>query len=139
MALSLLFKICVICLHTVKWLNCSIWPINGILTGTTTPGQSVAEINGNQEVLHIFQSSRTSAYQLQFSIIRRTLVLFDPWTEPKQILLIQVRVELGVRIKEWCLTIRWFRITSQTHVGGESLTPSVEIQSAYTIDPADWA
>ena len=34
-------------------------PIDGTLTGTTTPGQSVPEINGNEGVLHIPQSSKT--------------------------------------------------------------------------------
>ena len=44
-----------------KWLNSSIWPIDGILTGTTTPGQSGPESNGNKEVFHIFQISQTGA------------------------------------------------------------------------------
>ena len=51
----------VICLHTVKWLNSSIWPIDWTQTDTTTPGQSGAESNGNQRVLHITQSSKTEA------------------------------------------------------------------------------
>ena len=37
-----------ICWHTVKWLNWSIWPIDGILTSITTPGQSGAGSNGNE-------------------------------------------------------------------------------------------
>ena len=40
-------------LHTVKWLNRSIWPIVGIQTGTTTPGQSIPGNNGNRGALHI--------------------------------------------------------------------------------------
>ena len=36
-----------------KWLNSSIWPIDRILTGTTTLIQSVPENNGNEGVLHI--------------------------------------------------------------------------------------
>ena len=47
----------VICLHTVKLLNSSIWPINEILTGTTTPDQSGPGSNGN-EWFHNPQSSR---------------------------------------------------------------------------------
>ena len=31
-----------------KWLNSSIWPIDGILTGTTTPDQSEPESKGNE-------------------------------------------------------------------------------------------
>ena len=42
-----------------KWLNISIWSIDGTLTGTTTPGQSKPGSNGNEEVLYIPQSSRT--------------------------------------------------------------------------------
>ena len=36
-----------------KWLNSSIWAIVGTLTGTTTPGQSESESNGNERALHI--------------------------------------------------------------------------------------
>ena len=43
----------VICSHTVKWLNCSIWPIDGTLIGTTTPSQSGLENNGNEGIFHI--------------------------------------------------------------------------------------
>ena len=49
----------VICLHIVKWLNSSILSIHETLTGTTTPGQSGAGINGNERVFHFLQSSRT--------------------------------------------------------------------------------
>ena len=41
-----------------KLLNSSIWPIDGTLTGTNTPSLSVPGNNGNEEVLHILQSSR---------------------------------------------------------------------------------
>ena len=37
-----------------KELNISIWPIDGILIGTTNQGQSGPWSNGNEEVLHIF-------------------------------------------------------------------------------------
>ena len=37
--------------------NSSIWPIDRILSGATTLGQSGPWSNGNEEVLHIFQSS----------------------------------------------------------------------------------
>ena len=37
-----------------NFLNISIWLIDKILTGTTTPGQSGLGSNGNEGVLHIF-------------------------------------------------------------------------------------
>ena len=49
------------CLYTVKWLNSSIWSKDGTLRGTAIPGQREPGINGNEGVLHIFQSSRTEA------------------------------------------------------------------------------
>ena len=42
-----------------KWLNNSIWPIDGTQTGTTTPSQGGPRSNGNEGVLHISQSSKT--------------------------------------------------------------------------------
>ena len=36
----------------------SIYPIDGTLTGTTTPGQSGPGSNGGEWVLHILQTSR---------------------------------------------------------------------------------
>ena len=42
-----------------KWLNTSIRPIDGILAGTITQGQSGSESNRNDEVPHITLSSRT--------------------------------------------------------------------------------
>ena len=45
-------------MHTGKWLNSSIWPIDQTLTGTTTPGQSGRGGNGKESVLHIPQNSR---------------------------------------------------------------------------------
>ena len=38
-----------------------MWPIDGTLTGTTTPGQSEPESNGNEGLLHIPQSFNTVA------------------------------------------------------------------------------
>ena len=43
----------VICLHTVKWSNSSIWPIDGALTDQSRPGS-----NDNERILHIPQGSR---------------------------------------------------------------------------------
>ena len=46
-----------ICLHTV----CSIWSIDRILSGATTPRQRGLGRRGNEEVLHIPQISKTDA------------------------------------------------------------------------------
>ena len=43
----------VICFHTVKLLNSSIWPIDMTLTVTTTLGQSGPGSNSNEGVLHV--------------------------------------------------------------------------------------
>ena len=53
-----------------KRLNCSIWPKDGNLTGTTTLGQSEYESNGNERVLHIPQTARL---EIQYNVILRTL------------------------------------------------------------------
>ena len=57
----LVFKTCLfnifICLHTVKCSNNSIWPIDGTLSGSTTPGQSRHGSNVYEEVLYILKSS----------------------------------------------------------------------------------
>ena len=42
-------------------LNRSIQPIDGTLTGTTTPDQSRSANNGNHQVFHILHSSRIEA------------------------------------------------------------------------------
>ena len=42
-----------------KWLNSSIWPIDGTLTGATSPDQSETRSNSNEGVLCTCQSSRT--------------------------------------------------------------------------------
>ena len=39
----------------------SIWPIDRILSGATTPGLSGSGSNGNERVLHIPQNLRTEA------------------------------------------------------------------------------
>ena len=47
-----------------KWLNISIWPIDETLKGTTTPGQSGPENNGNEGVFHILKSFSIGAAPL---------------------------------------------------------------------------
>ena len=44
---------------SLKWN--SIWSIDGILNGATTPGQSRPGNNHSEEALHILKSSRTGA------------------------------------------------------------------------------
>ena len=44
--------------NNYKWLNSTIWPIDGTLTGTTTLGQSRPESDGYEEVLYIPQTLR---------------------------------------------------------------------------------
>ena len=51
-----------------KWLNITIWPIDGTLTSTTNPGQSGPGSNGNEGVFYIPQSSSLT--------IRCSLVLY---------------------------------------------------------------
>ena len=42
-------------LHTVKWLNSFILPIDGTLAGAATPGQNEPGSNDNEGVLYIPQ------------------------------------------------------------------------------------
>ena len=48
-----------ICLHTFKCLNSSVWFIDETLTGSTTRCQSGPGRIGNKGILHIPQNSRT--------------------------------------------------------------------------------
>ena len=52
-------SILLIYLYTVKWLNITVWLIDGTLTSTATQGQRGPWSNGNEEVLHIPKISRT--------------------------------------------------------------------------------
>ena len=56
----------VICLHIVKCLNSSIWPIDETLSGTATPGQSGRASDEDEWVFHIPQSSETEASQTDY-------------------------------------------------------------------------
>ena len=44
--------------------------------------------------------------QLQFTVKSRTLFLFDPYIVAKQVLSLQVRVNLGVMPKKWYFTFQ---------------------------------
>ena len=48
-------------MHSNKLLNSSIWPIDGTQKGTTYSGQIGPGVKGNEEVVHIPQSSWTKA------------------------------------------------------------------------------
>ena len=54
--------------------NSSMWPIDRTWSGATTPGQSGPGSNGNEEVLHIPQSSKTRASTSESFVISRTLI-----------------------------------------------------------------
>ena len=64
------FKVTII---TSKRLNSSIWPIDGTLTGTSSPNQSGPESNSHEGVLHILQILRVEPHHLmRISVILRT-------------------------------------------------------------------
>ena len=57
-----------------KTLTYSIWPIDGILSGTIVAGQCGPGSNGYEEVLYISQTPRLkSHHHMQFNVITRTL------------------------------------------------------------------
>ena len=49
------------CFHHIKWLNCSIWPIDGNLTDTTTLDQSGLGTNDNERALQFPKSFKSEA------------------------------------------------------------------------------
>ena len=59
LTLVIVFSICGF--KSSKWFSSSIWPIDEIATGATTPGQSGPVSNSNEEVIHISCLSRTGA------------------------------------------------------------------------------
>ena len=62
-------------MHSVNWLNRSIWLTIGTLPDTMTPSPSGPGCYGNVVILHIPQSLRLEVhYQMQFTIISRTPV-----------------------------------------------------------------
>ena len=62
-------------MRTVKWFNSFIRSIDVTLAGTTTPSQSGPESNCNEEILHIFQSSRTGTSPLDSLVTYQGLSL----------------------------------------------------------------
>ena len=52
-------------------MTSSTWPVDGILKGTTNPGQIGPESNGNDRVLHIPETLGLKPYlQMQFSVFK---------------------------------------------------------------------
>ena len=63
-----------------EWLNSSIFPVDGILVGTTTPVQSGTRSNGNERVIHVPKSFRTGALSsLQGGLIYLKSYLTHSW------------------------------------------------------------
>ena len=58
----------VICLHTVKMSNSSIWPIDRTLSGATIPGLGGSGSYCNEVVLHIPQTSSFTGASLSDSL-----------------------------------------------------------------------
>ena len=48
-------------MHSVKWSNSSIWPIDGTITCTTVLGHSGPRSDGDEGVLYISQNSKSGA------------------------------------------------------------------------------
>ena len=67
-------------MHTVKWLNNSIWPIDRTITGANTLGQSGPGSNDNEGVTHIFQKSRAGASPSDlFSVISEHILVGESY------------------------------------------------------------
>ena len=71
-----------------RWLNSLILPIDGALTGTTTPGQSEPGSNGNKGVLYILESSRVEASPSDglvsypgYSLWKGSLIPLQRWSQ----------------------------------------------------------
>ena len=69
-------------MYIVKWLNSSIWSVDGTLTGTTTLGQSRPGSNGNKRVLHTPQSSWTGASTSDCLVSYQGHLLTGKWRVP---------------------------------------------------------
>ena len=106
-----------ISLHTVKWLNSSIWPIDWTLTGATPLVKSGPGSNGNEGVPRILQN--WSFTVRLFSVLSRTLV------------------GVGLTHQQRC---SWRTPQSQLTgmlIAGRMSYPSAEVQLAYFTAPAD--
>ena len=87
-----------------KWLNRSIWPINGTLTDTTTPSLSKPGCTGNEGALHIPQSSRTGASLSDCPIgwgCRIHRLLLCRGVKPLPMSVLDMTLNLMVRF-QWC-------------------------------------
>ena len=106
--------------------------------------------------LHPIQTVHSQSYTLisstgcTFSLINGwvegqyvtySLVLFDPYIGPYQVLLLRATVDLGAMITKryyWSLTIRLFNVICRTLFRGVFLPPEKNL-SVYSTDPADCA
>ena len=59
------------------WLNSSIWPQNGTLSGTSTPGLSGPESGGNEGVIHIPQTLGFKPHRQMPFLSYPSLILFN--------------------------------------------------------------
>ena len=66
----------IICLHRVTGLNSSFWPIDGTLTGSTTPGQSGPGSKRQRGTPHSPKDiGLTPHHQMQLSALRMRFVV----------------------------------------------------------------
>ena len=90
-----------------KWLNGSFWAIDGTQTNTICQGQHELGSNGNEEVLHIPQSSRLEPHpQMQFSVIYRTLLVGMSYSSA------ELQLVYSTAPAEWTIKylVEWFCI-----------------------------
>ena len=121
----------------------SIWSIYTILSGATTPGQSGAESNGNEGILHILQISSIWSISIRlFSVIS---VYSLGRRSPNRLTIRNSSVSypgpyfyLTHRSCIWSLTIRLFSVKSG-HSFKRWSYPSAEVQSVYSTTSAKWA
>ena len=104
-----------------KWLNISIWPIDGTLTDTTAPGQSGFGSNGNEGVLHV--SPKFQDWNLT---IRCSLVSYPEYT---------LRGVLTSAKTQSVYSTP--RADKQTHIEGGRDLHSAKTQSMYSTPRAD--
>ena len=67
--LTIWFNISHLFAHSLKWSNSYISPIDRILSGATTLGQSVPGSNGIEGILYILQSSKIGALPLDCLVL----------------------------------------------------------------------
>ena len=89
----------------IKWLNCSILPIDGILISTTTPGQSRPGSNSNEEMLYIPQNSWTEASLSDDSVSYPAHLLGEGSYSMEKIQLMYSTAPANKALSIWCLVL----------------------------------